>query len=90
MVAHGFVGSRRFGEPENVGVGSSVALRQALVFSFKNILAVSSFEPPYSEVAASHSLEMRDERVVYNRAANGTDDRNSLRRRFFCDYKSEA
>ena len=37
-----------------------------------------------------HSLKMRNERVVYDSAANRADDRDSLRRSLFRDHKSEA
>ena len=61
-----------------IAVGPSVTFRQALVFCVDGIFAVNSFEPAHGEMGASYSLKMRDERVIYDSAANGADDRNSL------------
>src|SRR5262245_39999914 len=39
---------------------------------------------------SGYSLKMRNERVVYNGAANGANERNNLGCSLFCDHKSEA
>src|SRR5262245_41679708 len=64
--------------------------RQARVFGINNIFAVESFEPAHREVGTSYSMEMGNERVIYDGAADCADDRNSLRSDLLRDDKSET
>src|SRR5215510_8483424 len=68
----------------------SVIPRQARVFSIHRIFTVKSFEPAHREVGAGYSLKMRNERVVYDSAAHGTDDGHSLRANLFGDDEPET
>src|SRR5215467_7717317 len=68
----------------------STGLRHAFIFSPNNLFAINSFEPPHGEVTPGYSLKMRDERIVHDSATNRADERNNLRRGFFCDHKSKA
>src|SRR4030095_10214565 len=64
--------------------------RQARVLGIHKIFTVKSFEPAHREVGAGDALKVRNERVVYDSAAHGADDGNSLGTDLFCDDKSEA
>ncbi len=45
-----------------------------VIFGANPFLAVESLEAANREMPASYILEMRDERVVYRRAAEGADE----------------
>ncbi len=46
-----------------------------VIFGANPFLAVESLEAAHREMPAGDILEMRDERVVYRRAAEGADER---------------
>lgn len=60
--------------------------RDSVVFCSHDILAIDSFEPPNSEVAACYSLKMADEHVVHASTADCSKSRNRLRGRFLSHH----
>jgi hypothetical protein len=68
----------------------SKLLSDLIVFSADLVLAIKPFKPADREMTTGHFLEVFDERIVYRRTAESTDDREGLRGHLLRNHQSEA